>query len=228
MTGKEILKRAFCISLFRRRDRAEGFAKRYFEATGNYARFVRGYDGTRLPVPEGWKSTPGAFGCALAHVAAWARAISDSDATDDDPLTFFEDDAVFCDDFLAKLDRVAAIVPDDWDLLYLGGEHLSGRELPPKVADGLVKGVNVNRLHAYVVRARAFKKIFPRLVKYLADAPRRSGPTGDETPHDYEFGRMVESGELVAYAARPFLVGQGPFGSDTFPTSRADSLRYWN
>ena len=235
MNAKQILDRATVISLAKRPERFDAFLKRYQEATGrDDVALAVGYDGRRLPIPNDWETSEGAFGACLAHVAAWARFLSDGDYSPDDPLTFFEDDAVFCDGFLEKLEKLAPLVPDDWDVFYLGGERLMGRPAPAVVAevDGLavMREINVNRLHAYVVRARAMKTIFPRLLGYLTSAPARRGPSGDETCFDYEFGRLTENGALIVYGARPFLVGQGPFGSDTYPGKGAGAnvLRYWN
>ena len=142
---------------------------------------------------------------------------------------FMEDDAVFCDDFLTKLEKIAPNVPDDYDIFYLGGEHLlGGRRKPEGVAPGIIRAYNVNRLHAYVVKGHAIKKLFPRILRYLSNAPTVLGPSGDETCFDYEVGRMTEDGTLTVYAACPFRVGQGGFGSDTYPSKSVSETRFWN
>ena len=228
---EKLLTNATVITLRKRPERGASFLSRWQTLTGRAPRIVYGFDGERVPIPTGWQTSPGAFGCCLAHVSAQYRVLSDAEYGDDDPLAFFEDDAVFCDGFLTKLDALAPLVPDDCDVLYLGGEHLlGGRRAPERVADGLVRAYNVNRLHAYVVRARALPKIATRLLAYATNAPERRGPSGDETCHDYEVGRMTEEGELTVYAASPFLVGQGGFGSDTYPGKALDEnqVRFWN
>ena len=232
MTADDILKNATVITLQKRPERFLAFADRYEAASGAADfRYKYGFDGTRLPIPSGWQTSPGAFGCCLAHVGVWASFLSDLE--DDEPLFVMEDDAVFCDGFCEKLEAVAPLVPDDWDVFYLGGERLRGRPAPEPVAEtgGLtvMREVNVNRLHAYVVNARALRKIFPRLLAYLTNAPKRSGPSGDETCFDYEFGRMTEEGVLNVYGVSPWLVGQGPFGSDTYPgKGETMKVRFWS
>lgn len=238
MTSDEILSRAYYITLSKRPERGLAFETRFRAATGADPVRVFGYDGERLAPPQGWETSRGAFGCCLAHVGAWARVLSDASYGDDDPFLFFEDDAVFCDDFKRKLDEIARAVPQDWDVLYLGGEHLlSKRKRPDLIVRlmpvdlDLIRAYNVNRLHAYVVRAHALRAVvFPRLVRYLSTAPKRIGPSGDETCFDYEFGRMNEEGLITCYAVNPFLCGQGGFGSDTYPGKdpRARMERYWN
>lgn len=233
MTGDDILKNATVITLRKRPDRGAIFLSRFQTLTGRAPRIVYGFDGDRVPIPTGWQTTRGAFGCCLAHVAAQMRVLSDEEYSDDDPFAFFEDDAVFCDGFLDKLETVAKFVPNDWEILYLGGELLlTGRPKPTVVAtrDGvkLTKPYNVNRLHAYVVRARALPKIAVRLLEYSTNAPKVQGPSGDETCFDYEVGRMQERGELTVYAVAPWLVGQGGYGSDTYPSDKgAFRTRFW-
>ena len=238
MTVDDVLKNATVITLRKRPDRGASFLSRFQTLTGRAPRIVYGFDGDRVPIPTGWQTSKGAFGCCLAHVAAQMRVLSDEEYSDDDPLAFFEDDAVFCDGFLEKLETVAKFVPDDWEILYLGGELLlTGRPKPKpifKYTDGairveIVKPYNVNRLHAYVVKAKALPKIALRLLEYSTNAPKVQGPSGDETCFDYEVGRMQERGELTVYAVAPWLVGQGGYGSDTYPGDvGAFRVRYWN
>lgn len=234
MTGDDVLKNATVITLRKRPDRGASFLSRFQTLTGRAPRIVYGFDGDRVPIPTGWQTSKGAFGCCLAHVAAQMRVLSDEEYSDDDPLAFFEDDAVFCDGFLEKLETVAKFVPNDWEILYLGGELLlTGRPKPVVVAAQdcvkLTKPYNVNRLHAYVVKAKALPKIALRLLEYSTNAPKVQGPSGDETCFDYEVGRMQERGELTVYAVAPWLVGQGGYGSDTYPSDvGAFRTRYWN
>ena len=230
--------RCLAISLRRREDRRDAFKERLDEVFENadwsYGgfRWFFGYDGARLPKPVGHFPPPGAFGCAFSHVSAWAKALTEIDLNDekrlDDPCLFFEDDAYFCDRFPEKLEVVLKYVPDDWEIFYLGGEILNGRPLPAEVALGVARAQNVNRLHAYAVKARALPKLFHRILAYLPNAPQRSGPSGEESCFDYEVGRMCEEGELVAYCSKPWLVGQAGLGSDTYPTSDASNVRFWN
>lgn len=232
MDLNDILRNATVITLLKRSERADAFARGYEEATGRKARFFHGFDGSLLPIPSGWKSSPGAFGCCLAHVSTWARALSDYGLGEDDPVAIFEDDCVFCPDFADKLARAARLVPNDWDLFYFGGEHLTNLGGVPVVVaeDGdvqVVRAKNVNRLHAYVAKPRALRVLFERLLKYLTDAPLRTGPCGNETCFDFEVGRVCMSGELTVYAAKPWLCGQGAFVSDTFPQTEPSTERYW-
>ena len=231
MNADLVLSTAAYITLAKREERGRAFEQRYSEATGGLcARLFYGFDGEKLTPPRSWKTSKGAFGCGLAHVLMWARTLSDRCGDDlDQYFLFMEDDAVFCDGFLEKFRALAPLVPDDCDVLYLGGEHLlAGRRKPIKVAEGLVRAFNVNRLHAYVAKGRAVSKLFTRILFYLSHAPTVLGPSGDETCFDYEVGRMTEDGTLTVYAACPFLVGQGGYGSDTYPQKSVLETRFWD
>lgn len=59
--------------------------------------------------------TPGAFGCALSHLALWRQAIDTGHA-----LTVAEDDAVFRHDFHDQQARALAALPPDWEFVLWG------------------------------------------------------------------------------------------------------------
>ena len=220
------------ISLRRREDRRDAFharLKKVRTADGAsrpwVVRWFWAFDGATIPKPAGHNPPPGAFGCALSHLVAWATALN-GEELENEPLLFFEDDAYLCDEFFEKLATALPLVPDDWDILYLGGEILAGRPQPEIVAEGhdvkVGKVSNVNRLHAYAVKASAMTRLFPRMLAYLSNAPQRTGPSGEESCFDYEVGRMSEDGTLKAYCVVPWLVGQRNMGSDTSPNGRND------
>lgn len=236
------------ISLHRRCDRRDSFSEEWKKAMGTNRPLAFQYAPIpwwswgfeNLPKPAGHFPPPGAFGCAFAHVVSWATVLSDGNARaaapikPDDPLVFFEDDVTFCDGFAEKLALALPLVPDDWEIFYMGGEILTGRSRPKIIAeaDGVKVGsvANVNRLHAYAVKVSAMTKLFPRILAYLTNAPQRTGPSGEESCFDYEVGRMCEDGTLKAYCVVPWLVGQKGLGSDTYPNSNnlAKNTRFFN
>ena len=66
------------------------------------------------------------FACNLSHIKAVGKSLCD------ERPVFFEDDVVFSDSWQEDLDSAMSIIPDDWDVLYLGGhpreevEHVDG------------------------------------------------------------------------------------------------------
>lgn len=66
----------------------------------------------------------------------------------DEMVLICEDDAVFCDDFLEKLDTHMAKLPQDWDIFYLGA--IKNRTEP--VNDYWVRQLETTGTHAYCIK----------------------------------------------------------------------------
>jgi hypothetical protein len=198
------------ISLAHRPDRLAGFYDRLpDDLPFPRPELLPAVDGRDVPRPAWWETTDGAWGCLLSHQAAIDRAIRDGA----DRLLVFEDDATFVPDFSRRLSRLP--VPADCQQLYLGGQHL--RE-PVPAADGLVRGRNINRTHAYAILGRSA----------LAEA-RRHIEADDRWAcrhHvDHRYGELHAPGRLTVYAARPWLCGQAAGRSDV--SSRNVKARAW-
>lgn len=109
----------YCINLARRADRLA-------QARGQFARvglddvsFFPAFDAARLNLAHAERAA-GEIGCYLSHLAllkaARARGLRS--------LALVEDDVVFHDGFAEAYAAFRAHVPDDWDVLYLGGWHV--------------------------------------------------------------------------------------------------------
>lgn len=106
------------ISLARSLDRRQSFAERNAHLEFS---FVDAIDGRTImhevdQEPDlfapGLGYSPGAFGCALSHLALWQEA-----AENDYPVTIVEDDVVLRHDFQAQSAALLAGLPDDWDMV---------------------------------------------------------------------------------------------------------------
>jgi GR25 family glycosyltransferase involved in LPS biosynthesis len=128
------------------------------------------------------------FGCKLSHLAALSKY-------DSDVVFIFEDDAVFVEDFEKKFEEAMNSVPRDWHMLYFGA-HLLKKE---RVNDYWVKSLECSSTHAYAVK----KQFVHRLINSAMN------PTNHI---DVDFATLHK--DLIAYAARPTLVYQGPGYSD--------------
>jgi hypothetical protein len=76
-------------------------------------------------------------------MTAWEEA-----AAEEQSLLVFEDDATFCPNFTAELESFLGAVPNDWDMIYLGGQHV----VPPERKEGCWIGRGIKKSHAYAVR----------------------------------------------------------------------------
>ena len=119
------------------------------------------FDGTKLHVPS--NSKPGIIGCLKSHQALLKR-IQDEKL---EVAIIFEDDADLCDDFETKFNSIMNKLPEDWDLLYLGGWNRN--EVKP-YAEGLNIAEKVFCTHAYMIRdkfiATALEALHSRDGKY--------------------------------------------------------------
>jgi len=81
-------------------------------------------NGARVGIPPWFGGTPGAWGCWRSHLELWERMLSD----DTTALAVFEDDVVTHAEPTerTRLADFLAHVPDDWDMVYLGGQVWAG------------------------------------------------------------------------------------------------------
>jgi GR25 family glycosyltransferase involved in LPS biosynthesis len=150
--------------------------------------------------PTHWKQCQGAWGCLQSH-AAILRTIETEQL---DYVLVMEDDAVFCQDFTAQVQRFLARIPGDWGQLYLGGQHYhETKGLSRAVNDRVLRCFNVNRTHAYAVRA-----------DYAAFAYRFLTELRHNRHVDYLYGDIHEKNYWPVYAPRRWLVGQAEGKSD--------------
>lgn len=203
--------RVVVISLARRPDRLAEFMARASAAwPGQAIEVLPAIDGREHAPPSWWKTTPGAWGCYLSHKQAVALAVLEGV----ERLLVFEDDATFVPDFPARL--AALPVPADADWLYLGGQHL---RRPEPVVDGLVRGTNVNRTHAYALLGRR------ALAAVRAHLEPDSKRWTARNHVDHHYGILHQSRALNVYAASPWLCGQAAGLSDVDGRKRPE--RVW-
>lgn len=194
--------RSVIINLDRRSDR-------WVRVTTNFRRRwpfampvrVRGCDGQsqRASIPKRWRYTVGAWGCLQSHLAVCDAAVRDGCGS----LAIFEDDALLVDGFAGRLQEFMAAVPDDWDALYLGGNHYLGSGWPVPVNHQVLRGRCVLGAWAYVLRGRGLHAIRTAI---------------EQNPHclaeqrfgvDRLFGAMHAANQLIAYTPWQWLVCHG-------------------
>lgn len=200
---------SYVINLARRPKRWKAFWQR-FPADWPWScpqRFTA-IDGANCQIPDWFKAPIGAWGCYRSHVAIW-RGFQ---AREWESLLVLEDDAEFCRGAVQTMRETLACVPDDWDQIYFGGQHLRCglNDLPPEVVipDKLVRCRYVNRTHAYLIRRRFAEAA-------LAEIDKPSESTNGQDHHvDYRLGDMHASGRWNIYAPWRFCVGQAKGESD--------------
>lgn len=191
--------RVFVINLDRCRNRWERFRNSLPE-NWPFAQPERwpACDGLHCDIPGWFKAGAGAWGCLQSHVAIWWSQIEN----DWESILILEDDAVFQRHHAVDImRRTLDVIPEDWDQVYFGGQHLDTNDRPPEtiIQDVLIRCRYVNRTHAYAIR-----KDFACEALDAIDCPNERP---ERLQHvDYMLGDLHDSHNI--YAPWRFCIGQ--------------------
>ncbi len=177
--------------------------------------FVEAVDGALTPAPSAWKSGGGAWGCMLSHRAVFEQAIADGVES----LLVLEDNVCFVDEFAEKMHEFLGNVPDDWDMLMLGGQHVNVLGRPTLVKPGVYRCTDCERTHCYAIRGP--------FMQTLLDRWRGGGTFNGEVHCDWIMGRDPEMQNAhKVYAPERFLAGQERGRSDI--NGAVQPRKFWN
>lgn len=187
--------RVVLINLKRRPDRLIAFRKMMEEVQWPFREpeLFYGVDGAKVPAAEKWGAGGGAWGCMQSHRQILERAILD----DVRSLLVLEDDAFVLPNFVSDVSKFLSAIPNDWDQLMLGGQHISN-PLPTEIP-GVVRCTNAQRTHAYGIRGRFMKDLYKKWVSSAGHC-------------DHIMGPMQKAYRV--YAPAEFLIGQADGKSD--------------
>ena len=201
----EIFERVYVINLARRTDRWERFTERLpndwpFKPPVRYD----AVDGMLTSSPDWWQGGSGAWGCYKTHL----RLLEDCLNQNIPSVLILEDDAVCVEGFREKAEQFFHHLPGDWEMIYLGGQHLQeDLQLPRKVNDWVYQPFNVNRLHCYAFRGRM---MMTRAYLHLNDFQN----WGVFHHVDHHLGELQKTLEHGLYVPREWLVAQAEGQSD--------------
>jgi len=154
--------KAFCINLERRKDRWQN-AKSKFELLNIEVDRITAVDGSLFNLPlkpiSDTIGSPGAIGCSLSHlfIMKTAKYLNLKN------YIVFEDDVEFSENFVYKFTQILNNeLPEDWDILYLGGHHL---EKPTKISENVYKCKYTVTTHAIAFN----ESIYDLFIKKLND-----------------------------------------------------------
>ncbi len=156
------------INLDRRKDRLDKFMKTN-ESVANRVLRMPAFDGKTLPLtpklarlfaPHDFKWKKSVMGCALSHLAMWMKLVTDK--PDIQSYLICEDDAVLDPKWKETWSSMMKekALPDDWDVVYLGGilppNRKAFEELAVEKVNSYVGRVKENKIFGQVVPNRYF------------------------------------------------------------------------
>jgi len=194
----DVFDRVVVVNLARRQDRLARFRQRLNDWPFKQPERFEAVDGLAVGVPTGWEKGAGAWGCMLSHRAVVSAAIRDGISS----LLVLEDDARPVPNFSLLAGEFLTNVPEDWDCLMLGAQHL----LPPTlVCRGVVRCGAANRTHAYAIRGPMMSTLLKRWEQSANDHC------------DIILASLMQ--QFKAYAPNPFVIGQDAGYSDVTDTT---------
>jgi len=183
----------YCVNLDYRTDKW-GLCQAEFNKHGLTVERFPAIDGRTIPYKG--RLPWGAVGNAFSH----AKILRMAKESNLDNVLIFEDDVEFDDNLQEKFMSWISQVPENWDLLYLGGNHNWIKHFP-LCAPNLMKITNTYATHAYAVKKTMYDIIITKKEAVYTE--------GDVI--------MAEVQKMCnAYCFRPHLAWQKPGVSDVF------------
>ena len=106
---------------------------------------------------NGRSSLKGSIGCALTHKKIWEKV-----AKSDKNTLVFEDDIILPNNFWDKLNKNIKDVPNNWDIIYLGGVRIYGS----RISKNIVKAISTKNnywnncgTYSYIINPSSANKL---------------------------------------------------------------------
>jgi glycosyl transferase family 25 len=141
----------YCINLDRREDRWKESVREFEKHSMAVIRF-RAIDGNIHGVEKENGASDGDIGCTLSHL----ELVRELKANSIPYALVLEDDITFIDDFNNLFQQYLEEVPEDWDMIYLGGNHVG--ELT-QVSEHVFKTTKTYTTHAYLIKNTVYDEV---------------------------------------------------------------------
>jgi len=159
----EFFDKTYCINLERRSDRWEECLNEFkkYELTG-IDRFIA-VDGKKLNQTSSGFMTPS----RLALVKTNVNILEDAIKNNYNSILILEDDVEFTDQ-VKNMESFFKSLPEDWDMLYFGGNHNThmGKKPPNLVNDKVCKLHYTFSTHCVAINKKSFVEVLNRIKKY--------------------------------------------------------------
>ena len=122
ITLNDFFDKIYCINLDSRPDRYK-LAINEFSRWGVDVERISGIDGNLIQQNNRFIGKSGAYGLLLTHIEILKNALENRYKN----ILILEDDVEFIKDFNEKFSEKILMLPDNWDLLYIGGNNVFSR-----------------------------------------------------------------------------------------------------
>ena len=214
--------RVYVINCAHRPDRLEETKKHLEEtrmADNDKVHYYPAIIGDWTTCPADWGSGRGAWGCLRSHQRILEDVIH---ARDDrhmmalDNVLILEDDVIFKEDSLEKLNEFMEVVPDDWGQIYLGGQH----RRHPKETDipNVIIGNSINRTHAHAINGPSITSVY-RHISYASDY------RGSSKHIDHQLELAHRRADWPVYCPKEWVAGQRAGSSNI--SGKTNETKFW-
>jgi len=195
-TLNDYFEKIYCVNLDKRTDRWEESKEQFKKYNLNVDRFSA-VDGSSVEVKYG-SLNDGQIGCALSHIEIIKSLKSDGFKN----ALVLEDDVQFHEELNKHLSHIMNQVPDNWDMLYFGGNHAGNNPSSlgklVKVTENIFKTTHCFTTHSYAIKNTVYDKIISCF--------------DGTAPIDTSFSRVQPY--INCYVIRPHLAWQRPSYSE--------------
>jgi len=189
----DYFEKIYCINLDSRKDRWVEVQKK-FEKNNIEVERISAVEGSKLNLDFPPEIKEGAVGCSLSHLFAMkiAKQLGLKN------YLIFEDDVEFVENFCEKFDGIKDQIPDNWDMLYLGGQHFHGMNLQ-KITENIFKCEYTLTTHSFAIKDTVYDLFIDKLIDITK-------------PCDIHFAEQHKN--INAYVILPHLTWQSNSYSD--------------
>jgi glycosyl transferase, family 25 len=193
----------FCISLKRSEGRRSTVSQEFARAGIKDVKFFAAVDKNDLIVPELSSKKPfteaaGVLGCALSHISIIKHAKQNNYPA----ICVFEDDVIFCDDFMDRIKYIESLPNFRFDIFSLGGhfeKEITPNDATPTEWKNIMRTVRLGGTYGYIMTSKVYDFVL-RNYQYNYGA-------------DEFYGNFLYR-HFNSYAFVPFLVGCRPCQSE--------------
>jgi len=206
MEINEYFDKSYCINLDRRTDRWEENCLPQFKKLGLEVERFSATDGkTEFDLGHG-----DVYNAELAGSFSHLRAIKKAKEDGVEKLFLLEDDVVFHDNVSEMFKDTIGNVPEDWDILFFGGNHVGGMR---PISQGVVRLGGSYAIHACGIKNTSYDLLITHLEKSIEKV--KNNPQQRFTPSvaaDYFLAQVHRN--LNVYCFVPHMAWQKDGHSD--------------